>query len=88
MLPQVPYFSTKGHTGHTLGASGAIEAVFTAASLDMGRIPASAGFSEADPAMPATPVSGAAPVQGEIAVTESLAFGGNNAVLVLEKGRG
>ncbi len=47
MLPGVPFLSTKGYTGHTLGAAGAIEAVFTVACLEMGRIPKSAGFFNA-----------------------------------------
>ena len=43
MLPDVPFLSTKGFTGHTLGAAGAIEAVFTIACLEVGKIPASIG---------------------------------------------
>jgi len=84
LLPGVPFLSTKGYTGHTLGAAGAIEAAFTVACLEQGRIPASAGFENEDPAL-----GGAAPVRevtacaGTVALSQSLAFGGNNAVLAL-----
>jgi 3-oxoacyl-[acyl-carrier-protein] synthase-1/3-oxoacyl-[acyl-carrier-protein] synthase II len=83
MLPEVPFFSTKGYTGHTLGAAGAIEAVFTAACLELGKIPANVGFSVPDPEIRGTPVREVTPVSGAVALSESLAFGGNNAVVVL-----
>ncbi len=83
LLPGVPFSSTKGHTGHTLGASGAIEAAFTVACLEEGKVPASAGFAEADPELPGRPVTVATPVTGVCALSDSLAFGGNNGVLVL-----
>ena len=83
MLPGVPYFSTKGYTGHTLGAAGAIEAVFTAACLELGRIPGNIGFSVPDPEVCGIPVLEVTPVGGSVALSESLAFGGNNAVVVL-----
>ena len=84
ILPGVPFFSTKGYTGHTLGASGAIEAAFTVACLEEGRIPASAGFSTPDPELaPAVPVKQNFSISGRIALSETLAFGGNNAVLIL-----
>ena len=86
MLPGVPFLSTKGFTGHTLGAAGAIEAVFTAACLEAGRIPANAGFATPDPDLVVTPVTGVTPFAGTVALSESLAFGGNNSVLVLGKG--
>jgi 3-oxoacyl-[acyl-carrier-protein] synthase-1/3-oxoacyl-[acyl-carrier-protein] synthase II len=86
VLPKVPFLSTKGYTGHTLGAAGGIEAVFTLACLEQGRIPANVGFSEPDPELPATPVREITVVQGTAALSESLAFGGNNAVLVLGRG--
>ncbi len=85
-LPGVPFLSTKGCTGHTLGAAGAIEAAFTVACLELGRIPASAGFSTADPALGAEPVCAAGPARGAVALSQSLAFGGNNAVLALGLG--
>ncbi len=84
LLPGVPFLSTKGFTGHTLGAAGAIEAVFTILGLKEGRIPASPGFSEPDPNLAGTPVSEPRVVHGTVALSESLAFGGQNSVLVLE----
>ncbi|MEW6671745.1 MAG: beta-ketoacyl-[acyl-carrier-protein] synthase family protein [Thermodesulfobacteriota bacterium] len=88
MLPGVPFFSTKGYTGHTLGASGAIEAAFTIACLEEGRIPASAGFRTPDPELaPACPVRENSGITGRIALSETLAFGGNNAVLILGTGK-
>jgi 3-oxoacyl-[acyl-carrier-protein] synthase-1/3-oxoacyl-[acyl-carrier-protein] synthase II len=86
LLPQIPYLSTKGYTGHTLGAAGAIEAAFTIACLEAGEIPASAGFETPDPELPIPPVTHQTPVNGSIAITQSLAFGGNNAVLIFGKG--
>jgi 3-oxoacyl-[acyl-carrier-protein] synthase-1/3-oxoacyl-[acyl-carrier-protein] synthase II len=86
MLPGVPFLSTKGYTGHTLGAAGAIEAAFTVACLEMQKIPPSAGFKTSDPELPWSPVQYETDLNGSIAISQSLAFGGNNAVLVFEKG--
>ena len=85
VLPGVPFLSTKGYTGHTLGAAGAIEAVFTAACLELGRIPANAGFVTPDPDLGGSPVREITPITGSVALSESLAFGGNNAVIILGK---
>jgi len=78
--------STKGFTGHTLGAAGGLEAVFTAAGLREGWIPASAGFQNKDEAIPITPVREKTAISGRYAVSTSLAFGGNNAALVIGRG--
>lgn len=86
ILPDTPFVSTKGYTGHTLGAAGGIEAAFTVACLQRGEIPASIGFSTADPELAATPVKENTRIDGDIALSESLAFGGNNAVLIFAKG--
>lgn len=86
ILPGVPFFSTKGYTGHTLGAAGAIEAVFTAACLELGKIPANAGYATPDPELGGTPVARVTSVSGSVALSESLAFGGNNSVVVFSKG--
>jgi 3-oxoacyl-[acyl-carrier-protein] synthase-1/3-oxoacyl-[acyl-carrier-protein] synthase II len=83
LFPETPFVSTKGYTGHTLGAAGAIEAAFTVACLEAGRIPASGGFAAADPDIHATPADAARDIHGSVAISDSLAFGGNNAVLVI-----
>ena len=88
LLSGVPFLSTKGYTGHTLGAAGAIEAAFTIACLEAGKIPASAGFETPDPELPATPVQQETSVNGTLAMSQSLAFGGNNAVVIFGKGDG
>lgn len=82
----IPFISTKGYVGHTLGASGAIEAAFTLASLNMGYIPASIGFSEPDPELNVVPVNRQTPVHGTYALSQTLAFGGNNSVIILKAG--
>lgn len=86
VLPGVPFLSTKGYTGHTLGAAGAIEAIFTAACLELGKIPANIGFSTPDPELGGNPVTENTSFSGTIALSESLAFGGNNSVIILGKG--
>lgn len=83
LFPQAPFFSTKGYVGHTLGAAGAIDAVLTIACLEQGKIPGSAGFSTPDPELPVSPVSSVTAISGSIAISDTLAFGGNNSVLVL-----
>ncbi len=79
----IKMLSTKGFTGHTLGAAGGLEAVFTALGLREGWIPASVGFQNQDEAIPLAPVREKTSIQGRFAVSTSLAFGGNNAALVI-----
>ncbi|HUI45033.1 MAG TPA: beta-ketoacyl-[acyl-carrier-protein] synthase family protein [Nitrospirota bacterium] len=78
--------STKGYTGHTLGAAGGLEAVFTALGLREGWIPPSAGFSTRDDSISLAPVREKTLVNGHYAISTSLAFGGNNAALVIGRG--
>ena len=82
-FPGVPFLSTKGYTGHTLGAAGALEAAFTLGCLRRGKVPPSGGFETPDPDLPAHPVSEVTAVSGRYAVSQTLAFGGNNSVLVM-----
>ena len=82
---KIKFLSTKGYTGHTLGGAGGIEAVYTAAALKEGWIPASAGFACRDDGIPISPVAENAAINGSFAVSTSLAFGGNNAAIVIER---
>lgn len=74
--------STKSLHGHALGAAGALEAVATIKAMDEGVIPPTANYQEPDPACDLDYVPNAAqevPIKG--ALSNSLAFGGLNAVL-------
>ncbi|MGH8706679.1 MAG: beta-ketoacyl-[acyl-carrier-protein] synthase family protein [Burkholderiales bacterium] len=80
---RTPCSSTKGATGHTLGAAGAVEALVAALALRHGFIPAGANTLEPDPALRAHYVlqSRAAPL--ERVLSNSFGFGGTNCSLVL-----
>jgi 3-oxoacyl-[acyl-carrier-protein] synthase-1/3-oxoacyl-[acyl-carrier-protein] synthase II len=86
LFPQRPFLSTKGYTGHTLGAAGPVEAVFTLACLQRRQIPKTVGFETPDPELPATPTTRNQSITGTVAVSETLGFGGSNSVLILGKG--
>jgi len=85
VMPGTPFFSTKGYTGHTLGAAGAIEAAFTIASLNKNKIPQSIGFTNNDEKSNVFPVQEQKELSCKIAMSESVAFGGNNSVLIFSK---
>ncbi|SMP46313.1 3-oxoacyl-[acyl-carrier-protein] synthase-1/3-oxoacyl-[acyl-carrier-protein] synthase II [Desulfonatronum zhilinae] len=84
-LPAVPLLSTKGATGHTLGAAGAIEAVLSLAFLRLGKVPASPGFSEPGEDIALSPLTITTNRDQPHALTQSLAFGGTNSVLALSR---
>lgn len=76
--------STKGMTGHLLGAAGAVEALFCIKALETGWIPPTVNLDRIDPECPLDHVANKArqaPVR--IAVSNSFGFGGTNAALVL-----
>ena len=74
--------STKGATGHTLGASGAIEALICALALADGSIPGSPGTRVPDPAIPLRYRHHAASAQLRRAMSNSFGFGGSNCALI------
>jgi 3-oxoacyl-(acyl-carrier-protein) synthase len=82
---EIPFLSTKGLTGHTLGAAGGIEAVFTIMGLREGWLPASAGFANQAEDVPIAPTRRRTPIDREYAMSTSLAFGGNNSVVLIRK---
>lgn len=82
---QAKFLSTKGYTGHTLGAAGVLEASFSLLALEQEWIPQSAGFSEEDPAIGISPVKERTSIEGQLALSTSLGFGGCDAALVIER---
>lgn len=75
--------STKGATGHTMGAAGAVEAAITVGALHGGWIPPTANFLGPDPECPLDVCPGTARVATlEVAMSNSFAFGGLNASLI------
>jgi 3-oxoacyl-[acyl-carrier-protein] synthase II len=83
---QVPVSSTKGMTGHLLGAAGAIEAVITCASLQRGQLPANIGCFDQDPECQVNLVRPGKQLKAaEYAISNSFGFGGHNAVLAFRK---
>jgi 3-oxoacyl-[acyl-carrier-protein] synthase-1 len=75
--------STKGMTGHTLGAAGAVEAVISLLSLEEGYVPGSPGTRKLDPRLRARyEVAGGARPLSRV-VSNSFGFGGSNCSLVL-----
>ncbi len=82
--PQVPVSSTKSLTGHSIGATGAIEALATILALHDGLLPANAGVTEIDPALHIDVILGTnRESRPRLALSNSLAFGGLNAVLAI-----
>ena len=81
------YQSTKALTGHTLGAAGAIEAVFTCLMLEAGRAVPSRRCTSPAPELPVPPLAESVPVPGNAAVSTSLAFGGSNTALAFRRCR-
>lgn len=79
--------STKSMIGHTLGAAGAIEAIFCALAMRDGILPPTINLEHADPACDLDYVPKVArKKQVTISMSNSMGFGGHNASLVIAKG--
>ncbi|MFI7702663.1 beta-ketoacyl synthase N-terminal-like domain-containing protein [Nonomuraea sp. NPDC049480] len=78
-------FGTKGALGHSLGATGAIEAVATVLALTQGRVPPLAGLTAPLPGLSLRlPGAGGARVTGASGLSLTLGFGGFNTCLLFE----
>jgi 3-oxoacyl-[acyl-carrier-protein] synthase II len=86
-LPGRPLISsTKGATGHALGAAGAVEAVFTVLALHHGVLPPTINQAVPDPECDLDYLANAARVeQVEAALSNSFGFGGHNSVLAFRR---
>ncbi|MBK5332323.1 MAG: beta-ketoacyl-ACP synthase II [Ilumatobacteraceae bacterium] len=80
----VPMTSTKGVTGHALGAAGALEAVAMLLAMEHRLIPPTAGTTVVDPEFTIDLVVGAArPWDPAPSISNSLGFGGHNGSIIL-----
>jgi nodulation protein E len=83
---RLPVSSTKSMHGHALGAAGALECLATITALRDGILPPTANYSQPDPECDLDVVPNVArPADVEWAISNSFAFGGLNAVLVLRR---
>jgi 3-oxoacyl-[acyl-carrier-protein] synthase-1 len=78
-----PCSSTKGFTGHTLGASGIVEAIFSALSILHGLLPGSPHTRAVDPALRSGYILEGRPARVDRVVSNSFGFGGVNCSLLL-----
>lgn len=78
--------STKGMTGHGLGAAGGMEAAFSALVLKHGIVPPTINYEEPDPECDLDYVPNEArQVDCQVAISNSFGFGGTNATLAFRK---
>jgi 3-oxoacyl-[acyl-carrier-protein] synthase II len=86
-LPTRPVVSsTKGATGHALGAAGAVEAIFTVLALHHGLLPPTINQTVPDPDCDLDYIPNAARVeQVDVALSNSFGFGGHNSVVAFRR---
>jgi 3-oxoacyl-[acyl-carrier-protein] synthase-1 len=77
--------STKGFTGHTLGAAGIVEATIALQSIEHGMVPGNLGGSTPDPNCGAQFAWRNERQRVDVALSNSFGFGGNNACLAFAR---
>ena len=87
---RTPISSTKGATGHTFGAAGAIEAIFTTLALRDRVVPPTINYEQVDPEcdLDYVPNESREVPDLEVAASNSFGFGGHNATVVLRRWNG
>jgi 3-oxoacyl-[acyl-carrier-protein] synthase II len=83
----IPISSTKGATGHCLGAAGAVEAIFTILAVQRGIVPPTINYEQPDPDCDLDYIPNEAREAPDlrIGVSNSFGFGGHNACIVVRR---
>ncbi len=83
---KTPVSSTKGATGHCLGAAGAVEAIFSTLAVSRNTLPPTINYDEPDPECDLDYIPNE-PREAEVrtAVSNSFGFGGHNACIVIRR---
>ena len=84
--PHTPCSSTKGATGHTLGAAGAVEAVICALALQHGLLPGGLGTQQLDPTLDIDYLLDNRERPAARVLSNSFGFGGTNCSLIFGRG--
>jgi len=83
---KIPVSSTKSMTGHMMGATGALEAIFCVQAIREGVIPPTIHYQTPDPECDLDYVPNQAREQKiDLAISNAFGFGGHNAVLAIRK---
>lgn len=85
--PDTPCSSTKGYTGHTLGAAGGVEAVVAMLALQHGLLPAGLNVRVLDPDLQTNYLLEPVLRPVDLVVSNSFGFGGSNACLLFGAAR-
>ncbi|NSX15225.1 beta-ketoacyl-[acyl-carrier-protein] synthase family protein [Cupriavidus taiwanensis] len=85
VLPGTPCSSTKGATGHALGAAGALEAVICALALRHGLVPAGINTTQPDPALEVNYQLANQDTPLRYAMSNAFGFGGSNCSLLFAR---
>jgi 3-oxoacyl-[acyl-carrier-protein] synthase II len=82
-IDDIPVSATKASTGHLLGGTGALEAIFTILAIRDRVAPPTINVTEQDPEVPFRISSDPVPLGSgdQLAISNSFGFGGHNAVV-------
>ncbi len=74
--------STKGFTGHTLGAAGIVEAIISVLALEQNILPGNINLQNWDPELGVSPLQTTTSLSVENVMSNNFGFGGNNCSLI------